>query len=308
MSRLLMMRHWLPNVEKGYLEELINSQRKKGAVFADLRQAEIIEVKATEMDGTGAQAIFLLLKRKKGYQAGGLLVKRYYGIKDTWLSPVLSKTDAKKYAQHNLQGDFFLRKVDKYYLDLLIADHIYQSQKIDAVPHINLLQLQELTSSQWQAQPLNMEVIIKNFSSKIDAFNSKEWQEKSLLRSGNWYKKYGFTESWYDESPELDKLVNQSCSFLDGIKQCNMSLAMPNILNEYFEPRREQWLEHFLWLSLWAKPYARHNEYLWKDALAIANALYNNKAMVDIPIIQVICEHSILQSVETMENRKTHLS
>lgn len=308
MSRLLMIRHWLPEVEKFSLEILLNNQRKKGAVFAQLHQAEIIEVKATDMDGTGAQAIFLLLKRKNGYQAGGLLVKRYYGIKDTWLSPILSKQKALQYAKQNLQGDFFLRKVDKNYLDLLVADHIYQSQKIDAVPHINLLQLQELTSSQWQAQPLNIELIIANLISKVDDFANKQWQEQSLLRSGNWYRKYEFTESWFDESPELDKLVNQSCSFLDGIKQCNMSLAMPSILEAYFEPRREQWLEHFLWLTLWAKPNARHNEYLWKDSLTVANALYNNKPMLEIPIIQVICEHSILQSIETMENRKTHLS
>tara|TARA_B110000879_G_C11143502_1_gene501383 strand:- start:5 stop:1672 length:1668 start_codon:yes stop_codon:yes gene_type:complete len=306
MSRLLMIRHWLPEVEKGAIELLINEQRKKSAPFADLRQAEIREIHATEMDGTGAQAIFLLVKRKKGFQAAGLLVKRYYGIKDTWLSPIMSKAEAKNYAKDSVYGDFFVKKIDQNYLDTLIADHIHQAQKIDAVPHLNLLELQEITGSQWQAQPIQIEQTIEQLLVEHPVIDAA-YQKKSFARSDNWYRKYKFTESWYDESPELDRLVNQFCTFVDGIKQCHVSNALPTIIEQYFEARREQWLEHFLWLALWAKPSARHNEYLWKDALVVTCALFNNQPMMELPIIRVIAEHSILQSVETMENRKTHL-
>lgn len=307
MSRLLMIRHWLPNVEKGHIESLINEQRRKGATFADLKCAEIIKVVATEMDGTGAQALFFILKRKAGYQAAGLLVKRYMGIKDAWLSPVLSKKEAEQYASHSMDNDFYLRKVDKAYLELIIADHIYQSQKVDSVPHLSLLQLQEITDSQWQARPLDVDETLANLKASIGDID-QAFIEKSLQRSGNFYKKYGFTQSWFDESPELDKFVNLHSSFIDGIKHCDMSKALPDIMENYFEPHREQWLEHFLWLALWAKPNARHNEYLWKDAYVIASILSKDTPMIDIPLLQVICEHSIMQSLETMESRKTHLS
>lgn len=306
MSRLLMIRHWLPDVEKGSLELLISNQRKKGAVFSELKQAEVIDIYATEMDGTGSQALFLIIKRKRGFQAAGLLAKRYFGIKDTWLGPVMSKANAKNYAKDSLHGDFILKKVSKDYLDLLIADHIYQAQKIDTVPHLILLQIQELTGSQWQAQPINIESTIDHLLTACPEIN-KEWHLQSLKRSGNWYKKYKFTEAWYDESPELDQLANQFCNFIDGVKQCNISQALEPVLEHYFEERRGQWLEHFIWLALWSKPSARHNEYLWKDALIVAYCLYNNMPMREIPIIRVIAEHSILQSVETMESRKTHL-
>lgn len=307
MSRLLMIRHWLPEIERNPIELLLNNQRRQGQSFAKLGNAKIIELFATEMDGTGAQAMFLLIKRHDGYQAAGLLIKRYYGIKDTWLSPVLSKTEAKRYSQKNLQGGFYLRKINLDYLNLIISDHIYQAQKIDSVPHLNLLQLQELTGAQWQAQPLNIDLIYQQLLKQLPELN-QQYQQKSLLRSAQWYKKYAFTESWFDESPELDKLVNQYCSFIDGVKHCNISKAVPVIMTQYFEPRREQWLDHFLWMSLWAKAHSRHNEYLWKDSFVIAQALYQNKPMLELPILQIICEHSILQSVETMENRKTHLS
>lgn len=307
MSRLLMIRHWLPNVEKSALEQLIHCQRKKGAVFSDLRQAEIIEIQATEMDGTGTQAVFLIIKRKKGFQAAGLLAKRYYGIKDTWLGPIMSKSEAKSYAKDSLHGDFILRKVNATYLELLIADHISQAQKIDAVPHLNLLQIQEITGSQWQAQPLNIEAIIDKLLTQCPEIN-KEWHMQSLERSSHWYKKHKFTDSWYDEGPDLDKIVNQFCFFEGSVKKCNVSKALPVVIQEYFEERRGQWLEHFIWLTLWAQPSARHNEYLWKDALIISYSLYSNIPMLQIPILRVIAEHSILQSVETMESRKTHLT
>lgn len=306
MSRLLMIRHWLPEVEKSAVETLINEQRKKDAPFADLRQAEIKEIRATEMDGTGSQAIFLLIKRKKGFQAAGLLVKRYHGIKDTWLSPVMSKKEAKEYAKDSLYGDFFLRKVDQNYIDLLVADHIHQAQKIDSVPHLSLLELQEVTGCQWQAQSLPIQKILEELLIQHPEIDDS-FKTKSLERSGKWYKKYGFTESWFDESPELDLLVNQCCTYTDGVKQCNVSNALKSVMSEYFEAHREQWLEHFVWLTLWSKPAAKHNEYLWKDALVVACALYNNQPMIELPILQLIAEHSILQSVETMENRKTHL-
>lgn len=307
MSRLLMIRHWLPEDEKGFLEPLLTLQRKKGATFAELRQGKIVEILATEMDGSGAQALFLLIKRRKGYQAGGLLVKRYFGIKDTWLSPLLKKEEAKNYAQQSLQGSFYLRKVDQQYLDLIIADHIYHAHKLNSVPHIHLLRLQEITTSQWQASPLDIDLLINQLKQEMPELDD-EYIQKSLKRSGNWYKKYYFTESWFDENPDLDRLVTQHCSFIDGIKHCDMSSALQDVMANYFEPRREQWLDHFLWLCLWAKPAAKHNEYLWRDAFVIVNALYNNEPLLSLPIIQIICEHSILQSVESMESRKTHLS
>lgn len=74
------------------------------------------------------------------------------------------------------------------------------------------------------------------------------------------------------------------------------------------EPRREQWLLHFLWMTLWAKPHARHNEYLWKDCLVLAIKIKEGMALKDIPLMQMIAELNIIASLETMEVRKTHLS
>jgi hypothetical protein len=305
-SRLPIIRQWLPDEEKPYIDNLLLSQRKKGIPFARHEKRKIIDIKATEMDGSGAQAIFFLIKQKSHFQATGLLIKRDFGIKDTWISPPLDKEKAKNYATQGIGRDIILRKVDAHYVEALVAHHLYTGQIKGAVPNVMLLCLQEMIGLNWQANPLNIEATMNTLASSFSI--DKTWVEKSLVRTGKWYKNKKFTESWFDESPELDKLVNTHCYYRNGTKYCELEDALTDVLTHYLEPKRAQWLEHFIWMALWAKPHARHNEYLWKDCYVLAKLLLEGHPLKEIPLMLSICEQNILASVETMEYRKTHLS
>lgn len=306
-SRLPVIRQWLPDTEKHYIDTLLLNQRKKGVEFATLTPSKIIDIHATEMDGSGAQAIFFLIKHGTHYQATGVLIKRHFGIKDTWLSPPLNKERAKNYATQGMSKNIILRKVDKFYVELLLAHHIYQGQRKGSVPNVSLLALQEMMGLNWQANPLNITKTLAELKETLPEID-EAWIEKSLKRSGRWYKNKTFTESWFDESAELDRIVNTHCSFVDGTKFCNIENATIDVMEQYLEPKREQWVEHFVWMALWAKPHARYNEYLWKDCYLLASLLKEGCPIEEIPLMHVISEHNILTSVETMEYRKTHLS
>lgn len=307
LSRLPIIRQWLPEEERPYIDRLLQLQRKKGINFASQKPKNIVTVKATEMDGSGSQALFILLKHKYHYQAAGILVKRKFGVKDAWISPILDKERASNYASFGMSRDIVFRKVDRHYTELLIAHHIYIGQQKGTVPNVMLLCLQEMLGLDWHAKPLHLEGTLESLSTSFVEYN-EAWVKKSLVRSGKWFKTKTFTESWFDESAELDKLVNKHCYFKKGTKYCNLEDAIEDVVVHYLEPKREQWFEHFVWMALWAKPASKHNEYLWKDCYVLATALKKGEPLKNIPLMLAICERNIMTSIETMEFRKTHLS
>ena len=147
---------------------------------------------------------------------------------------------------------------------------------------------------------------MENLAQEIGPLD-ENFYKKSLARSGKWQKTKHFTHSWFEESSELDRAVNQFCSFVDGVKHCDLDKASHEIIREYFEQQRDKWLEHFLWMALWAKPASRHNELLWKDCFVLANLISENSPLAALPIMDVICEESVILSIETMQYRKNPL-
>jgi hypothetical protein len=94
--------------------------------------------------------------------------------------------------------------------------------------------------------------------------------EASLKRSKSWLKNKSFTESWFEENPDIDKLINHHCSIVDGTKVCNFDKAMAEVFEYVIEKHRKKWLLHFLWLALWLKSGAKKNEKTWIDSFIIA--------------------------------------
>ncbi|HVT63111.1 MAG TPA: hypothetical protein VHD33_06475, partial [Legionellaceae bacterium] len=75
-----------------------------------------------------------------------------------------------------------------------------------------------------------------------------------------------------------------------------------------FELHRDRWLFHFLWVTLWMKTNARSNEIMWKDSFIIAHLIQSKEPLNTIPLMRTICKKTVLNSIETMQERRTYLS
>ncbi len=307
LSRLPIIRQWLPEDERATIDKLLNTERRKGSTFSHITPHKIVEIKASEMDGQGSQALFLSLKKANEYQTAGILVKRDFGIRDCWLTAPTKERSNRDIPLKSMYQSITLRKVDKNYVELLLSDHIYRGQQAGILPKLRLLQVAESCELKLTPKAIHIQQQIDKLLKDAGELD-KEWQEKSLKRSCKWHKTKSFVDAWVDETQELDTLVNQHCSFIEGAKYCVMREARDDVIAHYMEPKRRQWLVHFLWMALWAKPHARHNEYLWKDCLVLALKISEGMPLNDIPIMQMLTELNIIASLETMEVRKTHLS
>lgn len=308
LSRLQAIKNWYPPEYHAQFNHWIKLQRKKGVVFKNAEPvASAVRIKASEVDGSGAQGVFIHLVKNRKNRLCGLLFKQYVGIKDAWITPIISRADVAHYYDDAFDDSVMLRDVDMPYLLMMTCHFLAMTIKQGGMPDLHLLEIQEELGLHLLPQKLDVDYLIEQLSVQITPF-TPESTRASLKRSKSWPKNKRFTESWYMESFQVDKLVNRCSSFVDGVKVCRFNEAMHAVLTQEMELHREHWLFHFLWMTLWLKARARKNEKTWQDSFFIVYAIKSGMPLDSIPIMHEICRESVINSIETMQERRTHLN
>ncbi|MFA5958968.1 MAG: hypothetical protein WC785_00445 [Tatlockia sp.] len=307
LSRLQTIKDWYPASYHAQFNRWIKLQRKKGVIFSKAKPLKIVSIKASEIDGGGAQGIFIHLKKGKKHRLSGLLFKENFGVKDAWITPEVNADEIDKYYVEAFDDSITLREVDASYLGMLTNHFLEVSIRCRGIPHLHLLELQEAIGLHFNPIPLDIPYLMDFLSIQIAPFTAEE-MELSFKRSKKWAKNKRFAESWYIESAEVDKLVNRRCTIVDGIKICALEEAMDDVFERPFETHRDKWLFHFLWTALWARAKAHKNEKIWQDSFFVAYTIYQGKPLKSIPIMQEICNQTVLNSIETMQERRTYLN
>jgi len=306
LSRLKTIKNWYPPYYHDQFNRWIKIQRKKGVVFNDEPAPLTLGIKASEIDGSGAQGLFIHIKKNRKHRLCGLLFKQELGIKDAWITPPISARDIARYYAEAFDDSVTLRVVDVPYL-MMIANH-FLALTIEQgnMPDLHLLEMQEELGLQWMPEKIDVEYLIEQLGVQISPF-TEDIMQMSFKRSKLWPKSKQFTESWFIENPHIDKLVNHRCTFVDGVKVCKFDEAIKDVFAEELEVNRERWLFHFLLIALWVKANHKKNEKIWQDSFFIAYAIHNGMPLDKIPIMYEICYQSVVNSIETMQERRTHL-
>lgn len=308
LSRLQMIRNLYPETCHPQMDNWLKIQRKKGVIFKrDYDISEIVKLQASEIDGGGAQGIFMHIRKNRKNRLCGILLKYPKGIKDAWLTPVMTLQDIKSFNKEAYDETLTLRAVDQEYLELIVNHFLALTIENGDVPDLHFLEIQEELGLNFRPKRLDIDDLMQTISVTIVPFTT-EIVEDSLVRSKKWLKSRGFADSWFMESSQIDKLVNSCSSIVDGVKVCDLEVARPLIFNECIEKSRETWMFHFIWTALWAKSNIRKNETFWQDCFIIAYCIYTGRELNSIPIMQEICNKSILNSMRTMHDRGTYLS
>ena len=200
-----------------------------------------------------------------------------------------------------------LREVDLSYFVMMVEHFLAVSIEKGEIPNIQFLEMQELLGVRLRPVKLDLDYLFEQMSIQITPF-TQEVISESLRRSKSWLKNKSFTESWYLENPIVDKIVNHNSSFVDGIRVCRMEDAMDAVFSEEMEIHRDKWQFHFLWIALWMKAKEKRTEKIWRDSFLIAYSIYKGTPLQEIPVMREICRQTVINSVETMQERRTHLS
>lgn len=308
LSRLQMIRNLYPEIYHPQIDNWLKIQRKKGVIFnRDYDNSEIVKIQASEIDGAGSQGIFIHIRKNRKNRVCGLLLKESKGIKDAWLTPFMTLKEIKTFNQEAYDETLTLRTIDKEYLELMVNHFLAVTIENGDVPDLHFLEMQEELGLNFRPQRLDIDDIIQTLSVTISPF-TKEVVESSLEGSKKWLKQKKLADSWFMESSQIDKMVNSCSNIVDGIKLCDLQQASDLVFNECIEKAREVWMFHFIWTALWAKSSQRKNENFWKDSFIIAYCIYTGRELSTIPIMQEICNKTIVNSMRTMHDRGTYLS
>lgn len=307
LSRLQTIKHWYPESYQPFFERWIKIQRKKGVVFEPEPKLATLFIKATEVDGTGSQGVFIHVRNKRKNRLCGLLFKYGLGIKDAWITPFISTEEVTDYYRQAFEESVTLREVDSVYLQMMVEHFLAVTVELGDVPHLHFLEIQELLGIRLRPQKIDIDYVFETLSVQIVPF-TQDVITHSLQRSKSWLKSKQFTESWYLENALVDKIVNHNSSFVDGVKVCRLEDAMDAVFSEEMELNREKWQFHFLWIALWVKAKEKKNEKVWQDSFLIAYTIHDGQPLKDIPVMKEICHQTVINSVETMQERRTHLS
>ncbi len=307
LSRLQVIKSWYPPSHHDQLNRWIKDQRRKEVVFHQDNPGQIVCIKASEVDGGGAQGVFIHLKRGRAHRLCGLLFKQGLGIKDAWITPTMAAKEVARYHDDVFDDSVMLREVDLSYL-LMMTNH-FLALTIDqgGMPDLHLLEIQEETGLHFLPKRIDLAFLMEELGVQISPF-TPDVLATSLKRSKSWPKTKRFTESWYLENAAVDKLVNRCCSFVDGVRVCRFDEAMVAVFEHEMEASRERWVFHFVWIAIWLKAKGRKNEKTWQDSFLIAYAIQTGQPLHEIPIMREICRQSVVNSIETMQERRTHLN
>lgn len=307
LSRLQTIRNWYPPSYHAQFDGWIKIQRKKGVLFNVDKPVNIECIKASEIDGTGAQGVFVHVKEGRKNRLCGLLFKQDHGIKDAWLTTEIKLSEVKRCYTEAFNDSVTLRNVDLGYLIMLTNHFIAAGHLSHFMPNLHLMEIQELLGLHFKPELIDVHALIEEQAVQISPF-TMDTMQASFKRSRSWLESKPYTESWYSENAQIDKLVNRSCSFEDGIRVCRIEEAIASVFAEEFEVNRDKWLFHFLWISLWSKAQTRKNEKLWEDSFFIAYAIHTGMPLKEIPLMLGICHQTVINSIETMTDRRTHLN
>ncbi|MFY7697571.1 MAG: hypothetical protein ACOVQX_01950 [Legionella sp.] len=308
LNRLDVIKYWYPDNAQNHFNYWIKTQRKKGVLFLNQQPAEAkIHIKASEIDGSGAQGILIHIQKGKQNRVCGLLYKHNFGIKDAWITPVINGQDVERYYKQSFDDSVALRIVDTSYLLMMTNHFLALTINNGNVPNLYLLEIQEELGLQFTPNKIQLTSLIEELSIQIAPF-TEEIIHIALQKTKHWPKKKRFTESWYLENSRIDKIVNQYSNFVDGVKICRFEETISAILTHELELNRDYWLFHFLWVALWLKAKSRSTNKVWQDSFLIAYAIHSGVPLIQIPIMHHICYQSILNSIETMQERRTHLT
>ncbi|WP_028389466.1 hypothetical protein [Legionella fairfieldensis] len=307
LSRLQAIKNWYPATYHEQFNHWLKSQRKKGVVYSGENPMPSIRIKASEIDGSGAQGIFIHIKQGRKHRLCGLLFKQDLGIKDAWLTPEIPADEMAKYYDEAFDGSVSLREIDMPYLIRMTEHFLAVTIERNEIPDLHLLEIQELLGLHFQPKLIDVPYLIEQLGVQITPF-TPELIQSAFKRAKSWSKNKRFTESWYVENAHIDKLVNRCCRFDQGVRICILEEAMALVFAEEFEGQREKWLFHFLWTALWLKAKTRKNEKTWQDSFLIAYAIQAGYPLETIPVMHKICHQTVINSVETMNERRTHLN
>jgi len=295
--RMIVMRNWLPEEERPPLDHLIKCSRVARIECASVAKRQPVKLRASAIDRTLGQALWFMVGGDEGWSLGHLMVDGRFGVREVSVVPWGSYSETlAEIREMNREIHSFDMNVD--YLGLVVRHFLAVSAQSGDAPPLGLLQMAEaLGVGDWSASSVDPATAIAELVGEI---NPRQFTDramgKTLAESAEWATRDGLTAMWSLQEESVVELLRQRLgpphSWIDQAE------AVPALLlEEHFEPRREDWIERFLWAALFLKHMAKPKP-VWKKFLIVAWALHErNEPLASVSVLRELAHATLLSSL-----------
>ncbi|NGZ05439.1 MAG: hypothetical protein G8237_03705 [Magnetococcales bacterium] len=296
LRRLIVIRNWLPELERKRLDVLIKSARTKGVECAQWPEGMVIQgVRSSRLDGVGAASLLISMPVKPGKaRIGGLLLKQGVGIADAWITPLITRHEAASTFRQVMQQEFFL-EVSQEYLYTAIRHHLAVGLASGQPPAVGLLQLAELVvATTWIPERLDGRQLVERvIGSERPKADDAGVVEQIVQASDAGIDLSRITSSWFEESQEV-------VDFMENTRIRSRERLTRQVLERFCEPKREVWAERCAWTAFWLREQsvkARSMEELDFHFAILARELYRGRPLHELPLMRRIAERTMVGGV-----------
>jgi hypothetical protein len=286
LRRLITMRNWLPEVQRGGVDALIRAARAKGIECAPWREAATEVVLASAIDGSGAQGFLIVTKAGRRKRLSSALLK--IGVSDAWAGPPETKASLQD-AIEQAGSQTAMVSVSRTYLDRVIRNRLAQGLAAGLLPPTGLLQVAEaIGGADWQPEATEWRDALGPLLADLPPTMLEPEAVRSILADSDaWGYVDGIAESWFEDDQEVAPVVARI------LRQKRQS-ALRRILTEVIAPRRDKWAERFVGTAHWLREAPGDAELPWREFAILANALTRGDNLARIPLMRGIAERTML--------------
>jgi hypothetical protein len=285
LRRMITLRNWVPDRDRPALDAAIRACRQKGVECAASRAAEVKDVVASSVDGSGAQSVFILIKEGRKHAVASLLVKQGIGVRDAWVRSALTKSEADMFLSR-VKSELDVYDSDLDFARLALGHFLAVNRTSGATPPFGLVDFVERTGlAAVNPDAVSVEALVARLADDIPARRmTAAAVAKSIKRSVGWDADFTFLDTWFEDDGALDTL-------LDG-KRLSAKRRAALVLEEYLPTRRARWAEILAWTALTL----RHDEAMedrWIDVALVARELLSDRPLADIPLMTFIATMTV---------------
>lgn len=296
LRRAIAVRNWIPEADRSALDQAIRKARTKGVQPAQWGPADDYVVRASPIDGSGAQSIVFTGKSGRTGLFAGLLLKQGFGIRDAWCSPDTPRREISS-AVAGLQRQVAAPEVERAFADIAVQNAIAAGVAQDHPPDPALLQIAELTNGvDWKDRALDVPAECDRLVRELPAEHQTEAAvTASLARTLAWMRSDHLADSWFEDDAEVNDM-------LAAMRRQDPSAASRGLLDGPMSARRGTWAERFLLTALWAQavkpgqpaPLGTGKRAItWRDLAVLSREVLSSRPLHEIPVMQEIAARSV---------------
>ncbi|QQP93188.2 hypothetical protein IGS68_29090 (plasmid) [Skermanella sp. TT6] len=286
LRRMIAVRNWMPETGGGRptLDQAIQACRRKGVECASWPEAQVRDVLASGVDGSGAVSILVICREGRRHALGTVLLKHGIGVRDAWAQHGMGRAEVEEILLQ-AGGGVDQYAVDREFLGRAIAHFLAVGLGTGTLPPFGLVDLLE-TVGLHSVQPelLPTETLLTMLEQGIELEARRPAALDELLKEGgDLADEYPFLDSWFEDGDQVQSLL--------GGKRLSRARGEAVVLEQLLEPQRRRWTDLLAWTAFLLS--RSDEDERWTEFCAAARALAEGREVGDIPVMRYVAGQTV---------------